>query len=105
MRSKKIFLERFYDDQARLTIAKLALAKYLKLDKEDKIKLYSDYIKGLELEMTDYINRSKKIVNKINFTKESAKHRIDPDKQKKFTKEIIGYEMTIDDLQKWVNEK
>ena len=102
MRKKKRFLEQFYDDQAKRTVMQCALAKAIKLDKKRKIKFYSDELNKLECEMMDYITRSKKLYNKINFAKEAPKYRVNEARQKALTLSIIEKEMTIDELQVWV---
>jgi hypothetical protein len=105
MRKKQKFLEKFYDDQAKRTVMQCALAKAIKLDKKRKIKLYSEELNKLECEMMDYITRSKRLYNKINFTKEAPKYRIGEQRQKELTLSIIEKEMTIDELQLWVEGK
>jgi hypothetical protein len=105
MRKKKKFLEKYYEDQAKRTILQCALAKALKLDKKRRIKYYSEELNKLEHEMVDYITRSKRLYNKINFIKEAPKYRIEEDKQKELTLSLIEKEMTIDELQLWVEAK
>ena len=102
MRKKRRFLEQFYDDQAKRTIMQCALAKAIKLDKKRRIKFYSDELNKLEDEMMAYITRSKRLYNKINFAKEAPKYRINEERQKALTLSIIEKEMTIDELQVWV---
>lgn len=105
MRKKKRFLEQFFEDQAKRTIMQCALAKAIKLDKKRRIKFYSDELNKLEHDMVDYITRSKRLYNKINFAKEAPKYRIDEVKQKQLTLAILDQEMTIDELETWVEGK
>lgn len=102
---KKDFLRMFYEDKTKQTFLQFALTKAINIKDEEKFKFYSLWINDLEARMTDYINKNSKLVKRIDFVKESQKYRIDSEEQKAYAKHILGKEMTIEEIQEWVETK
>lgn len=99
---KKVFLEKFYNDKVEQTVLQCAVAKAIKIKDEEKFRFYSRWLNDLEARMTDYINKHAKLVSRIDFVKEGYKYRIGVEEQKIFTKNLLEKEMTIEELQEWV---
>ena len=102
---QKDFLRMFYEDKTKQTFLQFALTKAINIKDEEKFKFYTLWINDLEARMTDYINKNAKLVKRIDFVKESQKYRIDTEEQKVYAKHILNKEMTIDEIQEWMETK